>query len=82
MSNNQTLGYDGIKKMLNTLRNLNESVSSNKRSLNEDIEQNQLPAEDGNEQKPTDFSVVNDVQINFIAQIKQTKHLQTKKKPD
>lgn len=65
MSNNQTLGYDGIKKMLNTLRNLNESVSSNKRSINEDIEQNQLPAEDGNEQKPTDYTVVNDVQVKF-----------------
>jgi len=65
MSNNQTLGYDGIKKMLNTLRTLNESVSSNKRSINEDIEQNQQPAENGEEQKPTDYSVVNDVQIKF-----------------
>ena len=37
MSNKQNLGYDGIKKMLNTMRNLNENTAS-KATLKEEEE--------------------------------------------
>jgi hypothetical protein len=38
MSNNQNLGYDGIKRMLNTMRTLNENTAS-KATLKEEEEE-------------------------------------------
>ena len=38
MSNKQNLGYDGIKKMLNTMRSLNENTTS-KATLKEEEEE-------------------------------------------
>ena len=38
MSNKQNLGYDGIKKMLNTMRTLSENTAS-KATLKEEEEQ-------------------------------------------
>jgi hypothetical protein len=38
MSNKQSIGYDGIKKMLSTLRTLSENTSSNKTLTEEKIE--------------------------------------------
>ena len=64
MSNNQTLGYDGIKKMLNTLRNLNETVAASK-SLNEQVQPQQEEAPVDNQQRTTDYTVVNDVEVKF-----------------
>ena len=38
MSNKQSIGYDGIKKMLSTLRTLSENTASNKTLTEEKIE--------------------------------------------
>jgi hypothetical protein len=68
MSNKQNLGYDGIKKMLNTMRNLNESVASTKKMISES-EEFAAPEEQDNqpqpEQQDTDFIVVNDVEVKL-----------------
>jgi hypothetical protein len=68
MSNKQNLGYDGIKKMLNTMRNLNESVASTKKIISES-EEIASPEEQDNqpqpEQQDTDFIVVNDVEVKL-----------------
>lgn len=66
MSNKQNLGYDGIKKMLNTMRNLNESVASTKKMISES-EEFAAPGEQDNqpEQQDTDFIVVNDVEVKL-----------------
>lgn len=69
MSNKQNLGYDGIKKMLNTMRNLNESVASTKKMISEG-EEFAAPGEQDNQPQPeqqqdTDFIVVNDVEVKL-----------------
>jgi hypothetical protein len=69
MSNKQNLGYDGIKKMLNTMRNLNESVASTKKMISES-EEIASPEEQDNQPQPeqqqdTDFIVVNDVEVKL-----------------
>lgn len=40
MSQKQSLGYDFTKKMLNTMRNLNESIQSSKKILKEEENKN------------------------------------------
>lgn len=62
--------YDQTKKMLNTLRSLNESKSVN-RTLNEEMDQqepelNQSQSNDTQVQKD-DFIVINDVEVKMLS---------------
>jgi hypothetical protein len=69
MQKKQTSMYDQTKKMLNTLRNLNESKSFN-RTLSEEIEpqldQTQTQADAVQGQKD-DFIVINDVEVKMLS---------------
>ena len=62
--------YDQTKKMLNTLRNLNESKFSS-RTLSEQVEtQSQPPMgdeENTSQQQGKDFVVVNDVEVKMLS---------------
>ncbi len=57
-------GYDDTKKMLNTLRKLNESKTSTN-VLKEDIQQTQEPQQTQNQKN--DFIVINDVEVNMLS---------------
>ncbi len=57
-------GYDDTKKMLNTLRKLNESITSTN-VLKEDIQQTQEPQQTQNQKN--DFIVINDVEVNMLS---------------
>ena len=46
MQKNQTTGYDATKKMLNTIRKLNESRSTSYNLIKENDEFNQQPTDD------------------------------------
>jgi hypothetical protein len=62
MSNKHNLEYDGIKKMLNTMRNLTESTS--KRNI---IKEDEYAAQDvdATQDQKTDYIVVNDVEVKL-----------------
>jgi hypothetical protein len=64
MQKKQMSGYDDTKKMLNTLRKLNENRTFSNNILREEIEtqqpQNQEPQE-------KDFTVINDVEVKLIS---------------
>ena len=64
MQNKQMSGYDDTKKMLNTLRKLNENRAFSNNILREEIEtqqpQNQEPQE-------KDFTVINDVEVKLLS---------------
>ena len=62
MSNKQNLGYDGIKKMLNTMRNLTESAT--KRNIIKEEEDVMQDVEATQDQK-IDYNVVNDVEVKL-----------------
>lgn len=62
MSNKHNLEYDGIKKMLNTMRNLTESTS--KRNVIKEEETAVQDVEAAQDQK-TDYIVVNDVEVKL-----------------
>jgi hypothetical protein len=64
MQKKQMSGYDDTKKMLNTLRKLNENRTFSNNILREEIEtqqpQNQEPQE-------KDFTVINDVEVKLLS---------------
>jgi hypothetical protein len=70
MQKKQPSMYDQTKKMLNTLRNLNESKFSS-RTLSEQVEtQSQPPMgdeENTSQQQGKDFVVVNDVEVKMLS---------------
>jgi hypothetical protein len=70
MQKKQPSMYDQTKKMLNTLRNLNESKFSS-RTLSEQVEtQSQPPMgdeENTTQQQGKDFVVVNDVEVKMLS---------------
>ena len=75
MQKKTNIGYDETKKMLDTLRKLNESRSSF-RNLNEasqeqrisnDTPQSRIPNNDVDRDVKDDFTVINDVEISFIS---------------
>jgi hypothetical protein len=67
MSNKSNYQYDADKKMLNTLRALNEAKSpSLSRILREDLNVNQQPI-DNTTADDSDFNVVDDVQVKIIS---------------
>jgi len=62
MSNKHNLEYDGIKKMLNTMRNLNESTS--KRNIIKE-EENALQDVEATQDQKTEYIVVNNVEVKL-----------------
>lgn len=75
MQKKTNIGYDETKKMLDTLRKLNESRSSFK-NLNEvsqeqrisnDTPQSRMPNNDVDRDVKDDFTVINDVEISYIS---------------
>jgi methylthioribose-1-phosphate isomerase len=71
MQKNQTTGYDATKKMLNTLRKLNESRSTSYNLIKENDEFNQQPepqdTEAPQEDMSNDVTVVNDVDVKLMS---------------
>jgi hypothetical protein len=57
-------GYDDTKKMLNTLRKLNENRTFSNNILREEIETQQLQNQEPQEK---DFTVINDVEVKLIS---------------
>ena len=57
-------GYDDTKKMLNTLRKLNENRTFSNNFLREEIETQQLQNQEPQEK---DFTVINDVEVKLIS---------------
>lgn len=71
MQNKQSIGYDDTKRMLNTLRKLNENKSSSKPML-ESIQENRMSSLGDNSGDPTeqtknDIEVINDVDVKLIS---------------
>lgn len=64
MQNKQISGYDDTKKMLNTLRKLNESRTSHN-TLREQSEMNQPEVE--TQQDNDEVSVINDVDVKIVS---------------
>lgn len=67
---NKNIGYDQTKKMLNTLRKLNESVSTSN-IIKEDIDQKSPDLYDKFSKSETkdsndDFTVINDVEVKLL----------------
>jgi methylthioribose-1-phosphate isomerase len=71
MHKNQTTGYDATKKMLNTLRKLNESRSTSYNLIkeNDEFTQQPEPQDDENPQEDmrNDITVVNDVDVKLMS---------------
>jgi methylthioribose-1-phosphate isomerase len=71
MQKNQTTGYDATKKMLNTLRKLNESRSTSYNLIkeNDEFTQQPEPQDDENPQEDmrNDITVVNDVDVKLMS---------------
>ena len=71
MQKNQTTGYDATKKMLNTIRKLNESRSTSYNLIKENDEFNQQPTDDTEYQQQddvkNDVTVVNDVDVKLMS---------------
>jgi methylthioribose-1-phosphate isomerase len=71
MQKNQTTGYDATKKMLNTLRKLNESRSTSYNLIKENDEFTQQPepqdTENPQEDMMDDITVVNDVDVKLMS---------------
>ncbi len=71
MQKNQTTGYDATKKMLNTLRKLNESRSTSYNLIKENDEFNQQPEPQDTEAPQEDMrdevTVVNDVDVKLMS---------------
>jgi hypothetical protein len=70
MQKNQTTGYDATKKMLNTIRKLNESRSTSYNLIKEADEFNQQPTDDTEYQQDDvkdDVTVVNDVDVKLMS---------------
>jgi hypothetical protein len=71
MQKNQTTGYDATKKMLNTLRKLNESKSTSYNLIKENDEFNQQPepqdTEAPQQDMKNDVTVVNDVDVKLMS---------------
>jgi len=71
MQKNQTTGYDATKKMLNTIRKLNESRSTSYNLIKENDEFNQQPepqdTEAPQEDMSNDVTVVNDVDVKLMS---------------
>jgi hypothetical protein len=71
MQKNQTTGYDATKKMLNTLRKLNESRFTSYNLIKENDEFNQQPTDDTaeypQEDVKNDITVVNDVDVKLMS---------------
>ena len=71
MQKNQTTGYDATKKMLNTLRKLDESRSTSYNLIKENDEFNQQPepqdTEAPQEDMSNDVTVVNDVDVKLMS---------------
>ena len=57
-------GYDDTKKMLNTLRKLNENRAFSNNILREEIETQQLQNQEPQEK---DFTVINDVEVKLLS---------------
>jgi hypothetical protein len=57
-------GYDDTKKMLNTLRKLNENRTFSNNILREEIETQQLQNQEPQEK---DFTVINDVEVKLLS---------------
>ena len=69
MQKNQTSGYDATKKMLNTLRKLNESTLSSYKIIKENDEFNQQDSatEKSQPDMGSDITVVNDVDVKMMS---------------
>ena len=71
MQKNQTTGYDATKKMLNTLRKLNESRSTSYNLIKENDEFTQEPESQDNElpqnDMKNDVTVINDVDVKLMS---------------
>jgi hypothetical protein len=71
MQKNQTTGYDATKKMLNTIRKLNESRSTSYNLIKENDEFNQQSTDDTEYQQQddvkNDVTVVNDVDVKLMS---------------
>jgi hypothetical protein len=67
MQNKQMTGYDDTKKMLNTIRKLNESKTSMNvlREQQEVTQQTQEPEQ--TQTQKNDFIVINDVEVNMLS---------------
>jgi hypothetical protein len=63
MQNKQTVGYDQTKKMLNTLRKLNESRTSTKILREDDFS----PEDKSSENVKDDITVINDVDVKLVS---------------
>lgn len=67
MQNKVLTGYDDTKKMLNTLRKLNENKTSNSVIR----EQNEMPQQDvepeQTQKQESDFIVINDVEVKMLS---------------
>jgi hypothetical protein len=72
MSNYKNIGYDETKKMLNTLRKLNESkqTSSNLREQDENAQKN----------IKNDITVINDVDVKMLSSDQNDMHLSDEQK--
>jgi hypothetical protein len=53
--------------MLNTLRNLNESKNTTKKTLNEDIETDEEPSLDSSKEQFDNVEVINDVEVKILS---------------
>lgn len=67
MQNKLVIGYDDTKKMLNTLRKLNESKNNNSViKEQEEVQQQQVEPEQIQNQK-SDFIIINDVEVKMLS---------------
>jgi hypothetical protein len=67
MQNKTLMGYDDTKKMLNKLRKLNESKTSNS-VIKEQMEMSQQEVEPEQTQKQeSDFIIINDVEVKMLS---------------
>ena len=65
MQNKQTINYDQTKKMLNTLRKLNENKRTFGNILREDDQETQTMG--GDTDTEDDITVINDVDVKIIS---------------
>jgi uncharacterized protein YfaS (alpha-2-macroglobulin family) len=82
--NNKNTGYDEIKGMLNTIRNLNESRHINKSQINENEEVTNTNADEVNtdvdKEQYDNIEVVNDVEIKLVSTDKEDIELKPEEK--
>ena len=80
MSNNKKNGYDEIKGMLNTIRTLNESKTTNKKTLSEQTEIPDDKTSEPTEKEYDNIEVINDVEVKLISPDKEDTELRDDEK--